>query len=79
MNWQRLEGNWTLVKGIVKEQWGKLTHDQLEVVSGRRNQLVGSIQESYGVSKEDAEWQVDQWEARNANLFEEEVVPGAQR
>jgi uncharacterized protein YjbJ (UPF0337 family) len=58
------------VKGKVKAQWGKLTDDQLDVVSGRREELVGRIQESYGIAKEAAEKQVADWEKRNAEAFD---------
>ena len=47
MDWNRVEGNWKQVKGKVKEQWGKLTDDDLDVINGRRDQLEGKIQERY--------------------------------
>ena len=59
MNWDRIEGNWKQFKGKAKEQWGKLTDDQLDVIGGRRDQLVGRVQESYGIGKDEAEKQVD--------------------
>ena len=61
MNWDRIEGNWKQVKGTVKQQWGKLTDDDLQVVEGRRTELVGKIQERYGIAKDEAERQVDSW------------------
>ena len=69
MNWDRIEGNWKQAKGKIKQQWGKLTNDNLDVVSGKRDQLVGKIQECYGIAKDDAEKQVKEWEARNEDLF----------
>jgi uncharacterized protein YjbJ (UPF0337 family) len=69
MNWDRIEGNWKQAKGKVKEQWGKLTDDYLNKIAGKRDKLVGKIQESYGIGKEDAERQVKDWEARNEALF----------
>jgi uncharacterized protein YjbJ (UPF0337 family) len=69
MNWDRVEGNWKQVKGRFKEKWGKLTDDQLDVIAGRRDQLVGAIQESYGVARDQAEREVSEWEARNRRLF----------
>ena len=54
MNWDRIEGNRKQAKGKVKEQWGKLTDDHLDVISGKRDQLSGKIQESYGIGKD--EW-----------------------
>lgn len=62
MNWERIQGNWKQVKGKAVENWGKLTHDDLDVVEGRREQLAGKIQERYGVAKEEAEKQVSAWE-----------------
>lgn len=69
MNWDRIEGNWKQIKGKIKEQWGKLTDDNLDVIAGKRDQLVGRIQESYGIGKDEAERQVGEWERRNERLF----------
>jgi uncharacterized protein YjbJ (UPF0337 family) len=65
MNKDRIEGNWKQLKGKVKEQWGKLTDDDLDVVAGKRDQLVGRIQERHGVSKDEADKQVKDWEKKN--------------
>ena len=62
MNWDRIEGNWKQLKGKAKEQWGKLTDDDIDVIAGRRDQLAGKIQERYGVAKDEAEKQVSSWE-----------------
>lgn len=59
MNWDRIEGNWKQLKGKAKVQWGKLTDDDFDVIAGKRDQLVGKIQESYGITKDEAEKQVD--------------------
>jgi uncharacterized protein YjbJ (UPF0337 family) len=64
MNWDRIQGNWKQATGQVKEQWGKLTDDDLDVVNGRREQLAGKIQERYGVAKDEAETQVAAWERK---------------
>jgi uncharacterized protein YjbJ (UPF0337 family) len=61
MNWDRIEGNWKQFKGNVKGQWGKLTDDQLYVVAGKREHLAGKIQETYGISKDEAEKQLTEW------------------
>jgi uncharacterized protein YjbJ (UPF0337 family) len=61
MNWDRIEGNWKQFTGKAKQQWGKLTDDDLTVVEGRRVELVGKIQERYGIAKDEAEKQVDSW------------------
>lgn len=64
MNWDQIEGNWKQFKGNVKQQWGKLTDDQLDVVAGKRAALAGKIQETYGVSKDEAEKQLAEFQVR---------------
>jgi len=59
MNWDQMEGKWKQYSGKIKEKWGKLTDDDLTVISGRREQLVGKIQERYGIAREEAEKQVE--------------------
>jgi uncharacterized protein YjbJ (UPF0337 family) len=61
MNWDQVEGKWKQYKGTVREKWGKLTDSDMEVVRGQRDQLVGAIQERYGIAKEAAQEQVDQF------------------
>jgi len=61
MNWDQIEGNWKQFKGNVVESWGKLTDDDVDRMNGNRMELVGKIQERYGVAKEEAERQVDDW------------------
>jgi len=61
MNSDQLEGKWKQMKGSVKERWGKLTDDDIDVVNGRNDQLVGKIQEKYGIAKEEAQRQVEEW------------------
>lgn len=61
MNWDRIEGNWKQIKGKVHEKWGKLTDDHLDVVAGKREQLAGKIQEVYGVGKDEANRQIDEF------------------
>lgn len=63
--WEKIQGSWTQTKGAVKEQWGKLTDDDLMAIEGRRDQLVGKIQTRYGISKEAAEAQVNTWEQKH--------------
>ncbi len=65
MNWDRIEGEWKQFKGKAKEQWGKLTDDELDVVAGKRDQLSGAIQQRYGVAKDEAEKQLDAWASRH--------------
>jgi uncharacterized protein YjbJ (UPF0337 family) len=61
MNWDQMEGKWKQYKGQAKEKWGKLTDDDLDVIDGRRQQLVGRIQERYGIVKDAAEKQADEF------------------
>jgi uncharacterized protein YjbJ (UPF0337 family) len=62
--WEKFKGSWSTTKGAVKEQWGKLTDDDILAIEGRRDQLVGKIQTRYGISHEEAEAQVSSWEVR---------------
>jgi uncharacterized protein YjbJ (UPF0337 family) len=61
MNKDRIQGNWKQIKGKAKQRWGKLTDDQLDRVEGRTEELAGRVQEAYGVSREEAEKQVDEF------------------
>ena len=61
MNWDQVEGKWKRYKGQVKEKWGKLTDDDLDVIDGKRQQIVGKIQERYGITREAAEEQADEF------------------
>lgn len=61
MNWDQIEGKWKEFKGQAKVKWGELTDDELDIAEGRRDQLVGKIQQKYGIAKEEAERQVDDW------------------
>ncbi|MGD1877591.1 MAG: CsbD family protein [Kiloniellaceae bacterium] len=61
MNWDQVEGNWKQVKGKAKEKWGRFTDDDLDVISGKRDQLVGRLQEHYGLAREEAEKEADRW------------------
>ncbi|MCK7593059.1 CsbD family protein [Pseudomarimonas salicorniae] len=66
MNWDIVKGNWKQFQGQVRAQWGKLTDDQLGVIDGRRVELAGKIQETYGISREEAEKQIAEFEKRQA-------------
>jgi len=61
MNWDQVEGKWKQMKGAVKEQWGKLTDDDLDVIAGKRDKLIGKLQERYGLLAEDANKRADAW------------------
>jgi uncharacterized protein YjbJ (UPF0337 family) len=62
MNWDITAGNWKSFKGKVKEQWGKLTDGDLTRIEGRRDELLGIVQQRYGVAKDEAERQIRDWE-----------------
>jgi len=64
MNWDRIAGQWKQIGSQVKAKWAKLTDDDLMAISARKDMLVGKIQERYGVRKDEAEKQVDEWLAR---------------
>jgi uncharacterized protein YjbJ (UPF0337 family) len=61
MNWEQVEGKWQQLKGLVKAKWAKLTDNDLELIAGKRDQLIAKIQERYGIAREDAEKQVNEW------------------
>ncbi len=61
-SWDRVKGNWNKYAGQVRQQWGKLTEDDITVINGQRQELVGRLQIRYGLAKEEAEKQVEQWE-----------------
>jgi len=61
MNWDSIQGKWKEFKGKAKEKWGELTDDDLDVIAGKKDQLVGVIQDRYGRTKEQAEKEVEEW------------------
>jgi uncharacterized protein YjbJ (UPF0337 family) len=63
MNWDRIEGKWKQMIGSAKAKWGQLTDSDFELINGRRELLVGLIQERYGIARDDAEKQVNDWAA----------------
>ncbi|HEU5218822.1 MAG TPA: CsbD family protein [Gemmatimonadales bacterium] len=64
MQWESIEGSWQQFRGKVREQWGKLTNDDLDVIAGKRDQLVGILQRRYGQTKDEVEHQVHEFENR---------------
>ena len=68
MNQDRINGRWKQFKGKVKEQWGKLTEDDLDVIAGRRDQLLGRIQQRHGLAREEADRQVRGFEQTHAGF-----------
>lgn len=61
MDWDRIEGNWKSFKGRAKQQWGRLTDDDLDMVNGRREELEGRLQQQYGYQKDRARSEIDTW------------------
>ena len=78
MNWNQVEGQWNQFKGQLKSKWAKLTDHDLENVAGKKDQLVGKLQEHYGILKEDAEKQLDEWIAKLTPAHDEpKKAPGS--
>jgi len=61
VNWQQFKGDWNVARGKLREQWGRLTDDDLEQIEGRREHLLGRVQQRYGMTREEAERAVDSW------------------
>jgi uncharacterized protein YjbJ (UPF0337 family) len=72
MNWDQIAGKWNQTKGSVKKRWGKLTDDDLTVIAGNRDKLLGKIQERYGITKERAEEEINQWRMPQSTTYKEE-------
>jgi uncharacterized protein YjbJ (UPF0337 family) len=61
MNWDQIEGNWKILKGKAKQQWGRLTDDELDVIAGKKDVLIGKLQERYGMARQEAEHEANHW------------------
>lgn len=61
MNWDQIEGNWKQFRGAVKQRWGKLTDDDLTAIGGMRDQMLGKIQERYGIVRDKAERELNEF------------------
>ena len=59
MNWDQIKGDWKQFRGRIKQQWGELTDDDLDVIDGVRDELVGKLQSRYGYAKERAEREIN--------------------
>ena len=62
MSWNRIEGNWKQFKGKVQETWGELTDDELDQIAGKRDVLLGKIQEKYGIAQDEADKRIKAFE-----------------
>lgn len=67
MNWDRIEGRWHRARGKVRAQWGKLTDDDLDIIAGKRDQLLGLLQQRYGATRDDVEREIREFESRYAD------------
>ncbi|MGA8154024.1 MAG: CsbD family protein [Terriglobales bacterium] len=76
MNSDQIKGKWKQLKGVAKERWGKLTDDDLNVIDGQSDQLIGKIQERYGIARNAAQKQVEEW---NSGLLREDDVQDRRR
>lgn len=68
MNEDRIKGNWKQFTGKMKEQWGKLTDDDFDVIAGKRDQFLGKLQERQGIARDAAEKQLKEWQDRNPSF-----------
>jgi uncharacterized protein YjbJ (UPF0337 family) len=76
MNSDQFEGKWKQLKGSVKQRWGKLTDDDLTTLSGKKDELIGRLQERYGITREQATHEADEWAhatASGVNALDDEV------
>ena len=63
MNWDQIEGKWQQFKGMARQKWAKLTDDDLEYIAGNKDQFTGRLQERYGIAKEEAQRQLEDWQS----------------
>ena len=61
MNWDQIKGEWREAKGKLRSKWGKLTDDDLEQIAGKKDVLVGRLQQRYGWKKDQAEQSLDEY------------------
>jgi uncharacterized protein YjbJ (UPF0337 family) len=61
MNWDEIEANWLKVKGEIKERWGRLTDDDLDVISGKRDKLAAEIQRKYAIAEDEANEEIEEF------------------
>lgn len=68
MDWDQIEGNWAECRNSIKQHWGRITNDQLDLIVGKRDYLVWKIQVMYGISHEEAEHQLIDWQESQINI-----------
>ena len=74
MNQDTLHGKWTQLKGAAREKWGKLTNDDLDRIQGKSEQLIGTIQERYGIARDEARRQFESWEVADEHAAKQHPV-----
>jgi len=68
MNWDRIAGKWKKLVGNARQRWGKLSGNRLRIVTGQREHIAGTTQETFGIIKEKAEQQFRQVDKANDSL-----------
>lgn len=68
MDWARIESNWKQYMGNARRQWSRISEDELDIIGGRRETLAGQIQEVYGISKDQADQQVEVWRGQQKEM-----------
>ena len=68
MNWDQVEGQWKQLRGSIKEHWGKLTDSDLDQINGKRDVLIGKLQQRYGIAREEAQKRSDEWMAHQESM-----------
>ena len=76
MDWNIIEGKWKVLKGQAREEWGKLTHDELEEIGGKKERLVGKLQQKYGYASDEADRRADEW-AKHRDVKQDDKVTKA--
>ena len=77
MNKDTLQGDWKIMKGKVKEKWGKLTDDDITEINGKKEQLIGKLQKKYGYAKDMAEDKINEWESSCSSCKDENMHKSA--
>jgi uncharacterized protein YjbJ (UPF0337 family) len=77
MNSDQLEGKWKQLKGAAKQRWGKLTDDDLTTLSGKKDELIGRLQERYGYTREQAELEASEFANANAGGIDDAEIQHA--
>ncbi len=74
MDWNIIEGKWHEFKGLARQEWGKLSRDELEEIAGKKDRLVGKLQQKYGYASDEAARQADAWAKQQDTKQPDEVT-----